>query len=84
MMYDLLQYEVAQEQHKDYLAEAQKYALVQQALANASADGKAQSVIGRMARLFGRSAGPVPQGFQEQRQARSIVLNLVMRVRNNA
>jgi hypothetical protein len=70
MMYNMLQYEFAQEQHKDLLREAQKYALVQQALAGASVGRNVWSLVGRMAQLFGRLTGEVPQEFREQRPIR--------------
>jgi hypothetical protein len=76
MMYNMLGYEIAQEQHKDLLREAQKSELVQQALATASVGHNIRSVFGRMAQLFGRPAGEMPQDFQEQRPIRQTSLRL--------
>lgn len=76
MMYSMQGYEIAQEQHKDALREAQKSALVQQALAVASAGHSGQSLIGRMAQLFGRPAGKIAQDLHEQRPARRSAMRL--------
>jgi hypothetical protein len=76
MMYSMQGYELAQERHKDYLREAQKYALVQQALAGAGAGRTVRSLIRHVAQLFGRPAGSMVQEIREQRPIRRTITPL--------